>query len=130
MGDLLAGISGVLLLGMSVSAALGTGRSEFSLFPVVLGFGLYGMERCPYLAALRRGGLTAKWWPPLIWILGLWIVVAIMVTLAGADLGTERGVRGGSWIRTPWYARVAGRVFIPPGYPGAGRGFRLARSIP
>lgn len=88
LGYLLAGLSGLVLLALAVSAAVGEGRSGSFVFPsgsfvfpVVLGIGLYRTEQRPYQAALNRGGLTAKWWPPLIWVLGLWIVVAIMVTL-------------------------------------------------
>jgi len=48
----------------------------------------------------------------------------------GPSTGSSRVVRGGSWLLTPWSARVAFRIGFVPGNRSYGLGFRLARSLP
>ena len=45
--------------------------------------------------------------------------------------GSDRVLRGGSWLYGAWYARGAHRNnYAPPGYRNDGLGFRLVRSLP
>jgi formylglycine-generating enzyme required for sulfatase activity len=46
----------------------------------------------------------------------------------GADSGSYRVYRGGSWFDYPVYARCAVRSLVTPDYRGYGLGFRLARA--
>ncbi len=48
----------------------------------------------------------------------------------GAESGSDRVIRGGSWDIDAQIARVAFRFDDEPGYRDASRGFRLARSYP
>ncbi len=48
----------------------------------------------------------------------------------GAATGSIRVYRGGSWRITPQYARLVGRVGVPPGSYHSSLGLRLARSVP
>lgn len=46
----------------------------------------------------------------------------------GADAGTNRVIRGGSWYYYPSFCRAAIRNYFEPTYRGSNVGFRLARS--
>jgi predicted branched-subunit amino acid permease len=81
-------IVGYALTGLSIALVIGTPFSNqpeldgFNLMlpGVFVGIGLLNLENRPYRAALSRGGLTANWWAPLLWVAGLiiaWIVLAL-----------------------------------------------------
>ena len=46
----------------------------------------------------------------------------------GPSSGSDRVLRGGSWIFAPLYCRVADRDYVTPGYRVSPVGFRLART--
>ena len=87
MGYVLAVVAGVTFLWMLAAAAMGAvGMSGlFGLLGVAAGLGLLKTEGGPYRAALARGGVTARWWPPLLWVIGSILVVVIVVAIFGPE---------------------------------------------
>jgi hypothetical protein len=67
-GFTLAILSGVMFLG----AIPGNG---FSIF---VGMGVFALESGTFRWALAHGGRKARWWPPLLWFLGLSIVLRLV----------------------------------------------------
>ena len=82
LGYLLAGLSGVVFLGALATAAAGSSVSGFGVFGAFLAIGLFRMEYGPYRLALSRGGVAARWWPPLLWVLAS-LVLLVAVTPSG-----------------------------------------------
>jgi hypothetical protein len=78
VGYALAGLSSALLIGTPFSNSPDFAGFSFLLPGVFVGIGLLNLEDRPYRAALSHGGLTARWWPPLIWAVGL-IIAAFML---------------------------------------------------
>ena len=79
IGYTLLGLS-LLTLALLVLAAMG-GRSlrGWGLLALVLGLGVWQVERAPYRRALRGGAAPARWWPPLIAVLALLIALVLLV---------------------------------------------------
>lgn len=61
---------------------------------------------------------------------GAYPTVSLAVDPIGAQSGSQRVVRGGSWVNEPGYARVAYRLKLAPGYRDQVLGFRFVRSDP
>jgi hypothetical protein len=85
MGYSLASICGATLLVMFAASVLDARVSPVGIFPVLLGIvvgiRLFNIEGSLYRLAVSRGGMTARWWPPLLWLLGTMVLVAILATL-------------------------------------------------
>ena len=78
IGYTILGTSLVALVGIVLVGILGGRVSRIGLLSIILAIGLQKMEVGPYQQALSRGGRTARWWPPLLWILGA-LIVALMI---------------------------------------------------
>ena len=85
MGYVLSGLSGATFLGMLVAGALGARVSGLGILGIFAGIGLLNMEGRPYRLALSRGGVTSRWWPPLLWVIGSILVVTLVVTILGPE---------------------------------------------
>jgi hypothetical protein len=79
MGYFMVGLSAIALLGMLTGFALGIRVSTFGAIGIFVGIGLYKMECSRYRLELSRGAVNARWWPPLLWVLGL--IVALVIIL-------------------------------------------------
>ena len=84
-GYTLAGMSCVAFLGMLAAGVMGARVSGFGILGIFAGIGLLNMEGRPYRLALSRGGGTARWWPPLLWVLGTILLVVIIATVFGPE---------------------------------------------
>ena len=82
VGYAMAGLSAALLVGIPFSSVLDSSGLSLALPGVFVGIGLLNLEDRPYREALSRGGLTARWWPPLLWAVGL--IIAAMSVLSFA----------------------------------------------
>ena len=80
-GYLLAGLCGAVLLAEIAAASSGGHGSAFG--NVFFGIGLLRMEGGPYRRALLQGGVGARWWPPLVWILALTVLTGILSAIFG-----------------------------------------------
>ena len=85
MGYVLASTSGVTFLGMLAAGAVGARVSGFGILGIFAAIGLLNMEGRPYRLALSHGGVPARWWPPLLWVLGSIVLVAIIATIFGPE---------------------------------------------
>jgi len=84
MGYALTGISAVAVDGLLLASALGARISDISKLGALglfVGIGVLNTEGGAYRRALSRGGATARWWTPLLWALGVIVVVAISRTI-------------------------------------------------
>jgi hypothetical protein len=85
MGYLLASASGAALVGMLAVAAIGKPVAGFGVLGLFIGLGLFKQESGPYRLALSRGGVDARWWPPLLWVVAAMIVVVAVAVIFGGD---------------------------------------------
>ena len=82
-GRLIAGLSVFFLVfrflqGVFVASdGLTRYRSEFLIDILVAGI-LYGTEKPHFDRAIRNGNKPARWWPPLVWILGI-VTIEILI---------------------------------------------------
>ena len=83
MGYAMAGVSGAVLVGMLVAGAIGARVPGVGILGILVGIGLLNMEDRPYRVALSRGGLTARWWPPLLYVLGSGLLLVMIATVFG-----------------------------------------------
>jgi hypothetical protein len=84
MGYSMAGISVITFVGgMFAVDAMGATMSPYRFLGIFVAIGLLNMEDAPYRAALLRGGTRARWWPPLLWVIGSFLVGAIVLTIFG-----------------------------------------------
>ena len=82
MGYSMAGMSVLTLLGGAIAPqAMGPRISAVSFLGIFVAIGLLNMEDPSYRAALLRGGTTARWWPPLLWVIGSVFVVTIVMAI-------------------------------------------------
>jgi hypothetical protein len=81
-GRLLIILSIIITCQVVVSAFL-PGKNIYSgilsMLPILVAFGLYKKEKIPYERAISRGAVTAKWWPPLLWILVVLFAICIIL---------------------------------------------------
>jgi hypothetical protein len=78
VGGMLWALSGILLALMLVVVAGGGRLSGQGVLSIPIAIWVYVTERKHYELALQRGARPAKWWPPLVLVLG--IVVPMVLT--------------------------------------------------
>jgi len=79
LGYVILGTSLVALGLMMVSAMAGGNLRGWRLLSLVLGVGMWQVERAPYRRAVASGAVAAPWWPPLLAVLGLTLVFMLIV---------------------------------------------------
>ena len=78
LGYLVLGSSLVALVLMMVSAMAGGNLRGWRLLSLVLGVGVWQVERAPYRRAVASGAAAAPWWPPLLAVLALTLVFMLI----------------------------------------------------
>jgi hypothetical protein len=82
--------NGRLLIMLSIVIACQTVVSDFlpgknigggvlSMLPIFVALELYKKEQIPYEKAISHGAVTAKWWPPLLWLLIALLAISVML---------------------------------------------------
>lgn len=79
IGYVLLGSSLLALVLLGLAAISGRNLRGWSLLALVLGLGVWQIERGPYRRALRSGATPARWWPPLLGVLALLIALVLLV---------------------------------------------------
>lgn len=79
LGYLVLGSSLLALLLMMSSALAGGNLRGWRLLALVLGVGMWQIERAPYRRALANGAVPAPWWPPLLAVVALTVVFMLIV---------------------------------------------------
>ncbi len=79
IGYLLFCMSAVTLLALLSAAAAGTRLRTLQLLAVLVGLGIWQIETPPYRRAIRSGATRARWWPPLLAVLALEVVVRFIL---------------------------------------------------
>jgi hypothetical protein len=80
MGRILFVGSTLAVIGICIDSAIGTSdrhRIPIFLFNLFMGIGLMKAEQHNYQKAILKGGLPARWWPPLLFL------AAMVLTLMG-----------------------------------------------
>jgi hypothetical protein len=75
--------SALLFTSISIAAVLGTRVPLMWIFGAAAAAFVISTESTPYSRELRRGGRKARWWPPLLWILGWLVGMTILIALFG-----------------------------------------------
>jgi hypothetical protein len=78
IGYVLLGSSLFALVMLVLAAIAGRSLRGWSLLALVLGLGVWQVERGPYQRALQSGATTARWWPPLLGVLALLIALVLL----------------------------------------------------
>ncbi len=92
MGGVLSAASALAVVLLMVAAAVGAlSRPSVVWLPTLLNFfvgvGVFQLERGPYRRALARGAKRARWWPPLLVVLLISLLMEAAVSiLASAGL--------------------------------------------
>jgi hypothetical protein len=71
IGYVLLGASLLTLVLLCLAALAGRNLRGWGLLALVMGLGVWRVERGPYRRALQSGAGRARWWPPLIAVFGL-----------------------------------------------------------
>lgn len=81
IGGVLAFLAGVtfLLLLASRMSGYGSGTLRSSLLSILIGIGIMQLEVGPYEAAVAKGALPARWWPPLLAVLGIALLLTVLL---------------------------------------------------
>ena len=83
MGTIMYLLAGASCIFMTFAAALGGSISIYGLLGILGGIGFYNLESEPFRAAVLKGATRARWWPPLVFLVGTYLVVAMMVVALG-----------------------------------------------
>lgn len=79
IGYLLFCMSAATLLALLSAAAAGTRLRTLQLLAVLVGLGIWQIETPPYRRAIRSGATRARWWPPLLAVLALEVIVRFIL---------------------------------------------------
>lgn len=79
LGYAVLGSSLLALVLLFLAALAGRNLRGWNLVALVLGLGVWQIERGPYGRALRSGATPAKWWPPLIAVVALLVALVMLV---------------------------------------------------
>ena len=82
LGYLLVGASALALVLFMAAALAGRDLRGWTLLALVIGVAVFRMELRPYRAAVRLGATPARWWPPL---LGVIVLMLVLIALLPAE---------------------------------------------
>ncbi|MEZ4651015.1 MAG: hypothetical protein R3E97_19960 [Candidatus Eisenbacteria bacterium] len=81
MGRTMTIVAGLVLLGMFVNAAAGGPPLRTGALGIFVGIAMIRLESSTYRYAVAHGGTRARWWPPLLWVIGIGVLLALVVPL-------------------------------------------------
>ena len=84
LGSVAIAVSALSYLLFAAAFVVGHGRPpDIRLFGFLGGLLIFGLERPAFDAAVARGAVRARWWPPLLILLGIMICTGILVVAVG-----------------------------------------------
>ncbi len=83
MGVVLLTFAGILVLLFSVAAFLGTRIPLMWIFGAAAAVFVISSESAPFKHAIKLGGRKARWWPPLLWVVGWFAIMVVLIGLLG-----------------------------------------------
>ena len=86
IGLLFCALSGVAFILVAFVAASGYKATGIGALGIATAFCVYLMERNPYNLAIEKGATPAKWWPPLLWVIGIILIVFLIIGLSAKQL--------------------------------------------
>ena len=82
LGTVAIGVSVLSFLLYAAAFVISPGRPpDIRLFGYFGGLLIYGLERPAFVAAVARGAVKARWWPPLLILLGVMLCTAIVAAV-------------------------------------------------
>jgi|GEM_PF-1452143 len=85
VGILTLVLCGVLFILIAAVFTMGGRIFGLGLVGVLVALLVYQLERKPFDLALERGATPAKWWPPILFVLGFLVVLIVAAGLFGPD---------------------------------------------
>jgi hypothetical protein len=85
LGVLTLVLCGVLFIVIAAVFTMGGRILGLGLLGVLVAILVYQLERRPFDLALERGATPAKWWPPILLVLGFLLVLVVAAGLFGPD---------------------------------------------
>jgi hypothetical protein len=85
LGGALWALSAILLALMLALVAADGRVSGLGILSIPIAIWVYATERKHYALALQKGARPAKWWPPLLLLLGLILVMGLTVASFGPE---------------------------------------------
>jgi hypothetical protein len=79
LGYFLFGASALALVLLIVVALAGRNLRGWTLLALVIGLAVFRIELRPYRVAVKRGAMPARWWPPLLAVVALMLVLAALL---------------------------------------------------
>jgi len=80
-GGIYLALSGILAALYVAATAFETRLSPFLVVSAAAAAFVISTERAPFERAIQSGGAKARWWPPLLWLLGWLVVLVTVVTI-------------------------------------------------
>jgi hypothetical protein len=81
VGVFFCSLSALAFVMMAMVAATGHPAMGIGFLGIVVAICVYQMEKRPYQLAIQRGATSAKWWPPIFWVIGIFLLVALVIGL-------------------------------------------------
>jgi len=80
MGRFLFILSVVTFIMLVTAAVSGNGLSGLGIVGLFIGLGILKMEWLPFTTSIEKGAKKAKWYPPLLIVLGLYIIIILAMS--------------------------------------------------
>ena len=77
-GYLLFCVAVLGLIALMLVALAGRSFRGWFLLGVLIGLAVMSLEREPYRRAVRSGATSARWWPPLVAVIAVFLVVILL----------------------------------------------------
>jgi len=84
LGSVAIAVSALSFLLFAAALVISPGRPpDIRLFGFFGGLLIYGLERAAFVAAVAHGAVRARWWPPLLILLGIMLYTGIIAAVVG-----------------------------------------------
>jgi hypothetical protein len=78
LGGVMCILSAITLAGLFLAVAAGRPVAAFGAGAALVAIGMFSIESGPYRMALRRGAIRARWWPPAVWLVAIYVLTVIL----------------------------------------------------